>query len=93
MLRHEAAGDAAAAAAAGGGGGGGGAGGFVHPRDHRIPLSSHLPLYLPGKIIHVVRNHPPGAEYVATAAFSRPVLEPRGGNCWPNAQIRLGLLG
>ena len=44
---------------------------FVHPRDHRVPLSSHSPLYLPGKIIHVVRNHPPGAEYV-TFAFQTP---------------------
>jgi len=35
---------------------------FVHPRDAQISLSKHAPLCLPGNIIHVVRNHPPGAE-------------------------------
>ena len=48
MLRHDATGETSAS--------------FVHPRDSHIPLSSHAPLFLPGKIIHVVRNHPPGAE-------------------------------
>jgi len=37
---------------------------FVHPRDSHIALSRHSPLCLPGKIIHVVRNHPPRAQYV-----------------------------
>jgi hypothetical protein len=32
---------------------------FVHPGDAQISLSAHTPLYLPGTIIHVVRNHPP----------------------------------
>jgi len=36
---------------------------FIHPRDAHISLSNHKPLCLPGNIIHVVRNHPPGAEY------------------------------
>jgi len=45
---------------------------FVAARDHHhrgttVPLSSHSPLYLPGNIIHVVRNHPHRAEYVYLA--------------------------
>jgi len=31
---------------------------FVHPGDAQISLSAHTPLYLPGSIVHVVRNHP-----------------------------------
>ena len=32
---------------------------FQHPTDSQIALTSHAPLYPPGKIIHVVRSHPP----------------------------------
>ena len=30
----------------------------AHPSDSDITLSAHTPLFPPGKIIHVVRNHP-----------------------------------
>ncbi|XP_070577042.1 diacylglycerol lipase-alpha-like [Ptychodera flava] len=33
----------------------------AHPSDLSIMLSTHVPLYPPGKIIHVVRNHPKGS--------------------------------
>ncbi|KAJ3593253.1 hypothetical protein NHX12_005588, partial [Muraenolepis orangiensis] len=32
---------------------------WLHPSDLSIALSASTPLYLPGKIIHVVHNHPP----------------------------------
>ena len=35
---------------------------FQHPTDSQIALTTHTPLYIPGRIIHVVRNHPPGSE-------------------------------
>lgn len=35
---------------------------FLHPSDSQIALTTHTPLYLPGKIIHIVRNHPKGSE-------------------------------
>ncbi len=35
---------------------------FVHPRDSEIALTSHTPLFLPGRIIHVARNHPEGSD-------------------------------
>ena len=31
---------------------------FQHPNDSQISLTHHNPLYLPGKIIHIVRSHP-----------------------------------
>ena len=31
---------------------------FTHPTDSQIALTTHTPLYPPGKIIHIVRNHP-----------------------------------
>lgn len=31
---------------------------FLHPSDSQIALTSHTPLFLPGRIIHIVRNHP-----------------------------------
>jgi len=31
---------------------------FLHPGDSQIALSTHIPLYPPGRIIHVVRSHP-----------------------------------
>jgi sn1-specific diacylglycerol lipase len=31
---------------------------FLHPSDSQIALTSHTPLFPPGKIIHIVRNHP-----------------------------------
>lgn len=34
----------------------------VHPSDSTIALTSHQPLYPPGKIIHVVRHHPTRGE-------------------------------
>ena len=46
---------------------------FVHPRDAHIALSKHAPLCLPGNIIHVVRNHPPDAEYVPLTFLPRNV--------------------
>lgn len=30
----------------------------LHPNDESIALTVHQPLYPPGKIIHIVRNHP-----------------------------------
>ncbi|XP_074594649.1 inactivation no afterpotential E isoform X2 [Brevipalpus obovatus] len=33
-----------------------------HPEDSSIALTVHQPLYPPGKIIHIVRNHPPDRE-------------------------------
>src|SRR6218665_846091 len=30
---------------------------FFHPADAQIALSTHTPLYLPGRILHIVRNH------------------------------------
>ena len=30
----------------------------IHPIDSGIGLSAHKPLFLPGKIIHIVRSHP-----------------------------------
>ena len=35
---------------------------FQHPTDSQIALTTHTPLFLPGRIIHIVRNHPPGSE-------------------------------
>lgn len=32
---------------------------WLHPSDLSIALSASTPLYLPGRIIHVVHNHPP----------------------------------
>ncbi|XP_010888803.2 sn1-specific diacylglycerol lipase alpha [Esox lucius] len=32
---------------------------WLHPSDLSIALSASTPLYLPGKVIHVVHNHPP----------------------------------
>ena len=37
---------------------------FLHPSDSQIALTTHTPLYIPGKIIHVVRNHPKDSGYV-----------------------------
>ena len=37
---------------------------FLHPSDSQIALTTHTPLYPPGKIIHIVRNHPKGSGYV-----------------------------
>lgn len=34
----------------------------AHPNDDSISLTVHQPLYPPGKIIHVVRNHPKKSE-------------------------------
>ena len=31
---------------------------FTHPMDSRVGLTTHTPLFPPGKIIHVVRSHP-----------------------------------
>lgn len=31
---------------------------FIHPMDSRVGLTTHTPLFPPGKIIHVVRSHP-----------------------------------
>ena len=35
---------------------------FQHPTDSQIALTTHTPLHIPGRIIHIVRNHPPGSE-------------------------------
>ena len=32
---------------------------WLHPSDLSIALSASTPLYPPGRIIHVVHNHPP----------------------------------
>lgn len=32
--------------------------GGVHPSDSSIALTTHQPMYPPGRIIHVVRHHP-----------------------------------
>ena len=34
---------------------------FLHPSDSQIALTTHTPLYPPGRIIHIVRNHPKGS--------------------------------
>ena len=36
---------------------------FPHPSDSQIALTSHTALFPPGKIIHVVRNHPKNSRY------------------------------
>jgi sn1-specific diacylglycerol lipase len=36
--------------------------GGIHPSDSTIALTSHQPLYPPGRIIHVVRHHPTRGE-------------------------------
>ncbi|XP_074647959.1 diacylglycerol lipase-alpha-like [Tubulanus polymorphus] len=33
----------------------------VHPCDSQVALTRHTPLFPPGKIIHIVRNHPKGS--------------------------------
>ena len=35
---------------------------FLHPSDSQIALTTHAPLYPPGRIIHIVRNHPRGSK-------------------------------
>lgn len=37
----------------------------THPSDSSIALTVHQPLYPPGRIIHIVRNHPKKEEYVS----------------------------
>ncbi|KAL0189581.1 hypothetical protein M9458_016680, partial [Cirrhinus mrigala] len=32
---------------------------WLHPSDLSIALSASTPLYPPGRVIHVVHNHPP----------------------------------
>ncbi len=44
---------------------------FQHPTDSQIALTTHTPLFIPGRIIHVVRNHPPGSELVRAHACIR----------------------
>ncbi|KAK9674916.1 Lipase (class 3), partial [Popillia japonica] len=38
----------------------------VHPSDSSIALTSHQPLYPPGRIIHIVRHHPTKGEQTLT---------------------------
>ncbi len=46
---------------------------WLHPSDLSIALSASTPLYPPGRIIHVVHNHPPP---VQTLSFHGTVLSP-----------------
>ena len=39
---------------------------FIHPMDSRVGLTTHTPLFPPGKIIHVVRSHPKNVRLVGT---------------------------
>ncbi|KAK3098738.1 hypothetical protein FSP39_022580 [Pinctada imbricata] len=47
----------------------------AHPSDSQIALSSHTPLYPPGKIIHVVRSHPSGKGKSSCCKKYKPVYQ------------------
>ena len=47
---------------------------FIHPMDSGVGLTTHTPLFPPGKIIHVVRSHPKNVRYVMCAG--------RAGGCF-----------
>lgn len=42
---------------------------FSHPSDSQIALTSHTPLFPPGRIIHIVRNHPKNSGLVLVTFF------------------------
>ena len=41
-----------------------------HPSDINITLPTHQPLYPPGQIIHIVRQHPKADRYSFSSSFS-----------------------
>lgn len=45
---------------------------FFHPSDTQIALSAHTPLFLPGKILHIVRNHNSSARFAGL--LESPIL-------------------
>ncbi|KAF5296341.1 hypothetical protein FQA39_LY12558 [Lamprigera yunnana] len=47
--------------------------GGVHPSDSNIALTTHLPMYPPGRIIHIVRHHPTKDEKALSG--SEPVYQ------------------
>ncbi|XP_071115251.1 diacylglycerol lipase-alpha-like isoform X3 [Haliotis cracherodii] len=48
----------------------------AHPSDSQIGLSAHVPLFPPGKIIHIVRSHPKESGHVHNRRYSKkPVCQ------------------